>query len=120
MANPPERSGPGQSGAASGQSYFDERAPGAMNYPVDRMPQGSRSTMADEKSPEPKPVIADDRVRELIVAALGDDQVDVAVSGGTVTLSGGTSDDDAKRRIEDAVRRVPGVKAVDNKLGARS
>ncbi|HEY1551665.1 MAG TPA: BON domain-containing protein [Kofleriaceae bacterium] len=120
MANPPERSGPGQSGYAAGQQYFDERAPGAMHYPVDRVPQGSRSTLADDKPPEPKPVIRDDDLRAMIVAALRDDATgfSIEVAGGAVTLAGTISDDDAKRRVEDAVRRVPGVKTVVNRLGA--
>jgi hypothetical protein len=120
MANQPERSGPGQSGSAAGQQYFDERAPGAMQYPIDRMPQGSRSTLADDSPPEPKPVFRDDELREMIVAALRDDAsgIAIAVVGGAVTLSGAISDDDAKRRVEDAARRVPGVKTVVNRLGA--
>ncbi len=120
MANPPERSGPGQSGYAAGQQYFDERAPGAMQYPVDRMPQGSRSTLADDSPPEPKPAFRDDELREMIVAALRDDATGIAIDvvGGAVTLSGAIGDDDAKRRVEDAARRVPGVKTVVNRLGA--
>lgn len=120
MANPPERSGPGQSGYTAGQQYFDERAPGAMQYPVDRVPQGSRSTLADDRPPEPKPVIRDDELREMIVAALRDDASGIAidVTGGVVTLSGAIGDDDAKRRVDDAVRRIPGVKTVINELAA--
>jgi osmotically-inducible protein OsmY len=120
MANSPERSGPGQSGSAAGQQYFEERAPGAMSYPVDHVPQGSRSTLADEKPPEPKPAVGDDELREMIVAVLRDDATGIAieVSGGAVTLSGAIADDDAKRRVEDAARRVPGVKTIVNRLGA--
>ena len=119
MANPPERSGPGQSGYTAGQQYFDERAAGAMQYPVDSVPQGSRSTLADEKLPEPKSAIRDDELREMIVAALRDDAsgISVEVDGGALTLSGPIADDDAKRRVEDAARRVPGVKAIVNRLG---
>jgi osmotically-inducible protein OsmY len=56
----------------------------------------------------------------MIVAALRDDASGIAVdvSGGVVTLAGPIGDDDAKRRVEDAVRRVPGVKTVINRLGA--
>jgi hypothetical protein len=119
MANPPERSGPGQSGAAAGASYFTEQIPGAMPYPVDSLPQGSRSTMADEKAvvrPEPTP---DDQVREMVVAALRADAsgLGVTVAAGTVTLAGSVADDVVKRRLEDLVRRVPGVKAIHNELG---
>jgi osmotically-inducible protein OsmY len=120
MANPPERSGPGQSGSAAGQQYFDERAAGAMQYPIDRVPQGSRSTLPDQTPAEPKPAIRDDELREMIVAALRDDASGIAidVAGGAVTLSGAIGDDDAKRRVEDTTRRVPGVKTVINQLGA--
>jgi hypothetical protein len=119
MANPPERSGPGQSGAAAGASYFTEQIPGAMPYPVDSLPQGSRSTMADEKAvvrPESTP---DDRLREMVVAALRDDGsgLDVTVAAGVVTLAGSVDDDVVRHRIEDRARRVPGVKAIHNELG---
>jgi hypothetical protein len=119
MASSAERSGPGQSGYTAGQQYFDERAPGAMQYPVDRLPQGSRSTLADDKPPEPRPAIRDDELREMIVAALRDNAsgISIEVAGGAVTLSGPIADDDAKRRVEDAARRVPGVKAIANRLG---
>lgn len=119
MANPPERSGPGQSGAAAGASYFTEEKRGEMPYPVESLPQGSRSTMADDKAVvrhEPTP---DDRVREMVIAALRDNAsgLGVTVAAGTVTLAGSVADDVVRRRVEDLVRRVPGVKAIHNELG---
>jgi|SRR5580704_16863393 hypothetical protein len=120
MANPVERTGPGQSGASAGQSYFNERIPGANAYPVDSMPQGSRSTFDDESIVEPP--LRDEQVREMVVAALRDDAsgIEISVSRGAVTLVGHVDGDDEKQRIDDLVRRVPGVEAVDNQLGARS
>jgi osmotically-inducible protein OsmY len=120
MANSVERTGPGQSGAAAGQSYFNERIPGANAYPVDSMPQGSRSTFDDESLVEP--ALSDERVREMVVAALRDDAsgIEITVARGTVTLVGHVAGDDEKQRIDDLVRRVSGVEAVDNQLGART
>jgi hypothetical protein len=107
MANPPERSGPGQSGYAAGQQYFDERAPGVMPYPVEH----AHTTLAPSSN---------DELREMVVAALRDDAPGIAieVAGGVVTLSGAIVDDVAKRRIEAAARGVPGVKAIVDRLGA--
>jgi hypothetical protein len=115
MATPPERSGPGQSGATAGQSYFDERMPGAMTYPTESMPQGSRSTM-EERLPSERPMPSDDELRARVIAVLGDPAIDVRVHAGKVTLTGAIDGDDAKRQLEDRVRRVPGV--VDIELGA--
>ncbi len=119
MTNPVERTGPGQSGATAGQSYFDERISGANAYPVDSMPQGSRSTFDDQAIDEPP--LRDEQVREMVVAALRDGAsgIEITVARGAVTLVGHVDGDDEKQRIDDLVRRVPGVEAVNNQLGAR-
>jgi len=117
MATPPERTGPGQSGATAGQSYFDESMPGAMAYPIESMPQGSRSTF-DSELPVEHLAPSDDALRELVVRLLGDavHGIDVRVHAGAVTLTGPIAGDDARRALEDEVRGVPGVLAVDNQL----
>jgi hypothetical protein len=118
MTSSPDRSGPGQSGATAGQSYFDERMPGAMTYPTESMPQGSRSTM-EERLPIERPAPSDDDLRAQIVAALANDAIDVRVHAGKVTLTGAIDGDDAKRELEAEVRGVAGVTAIDNQLGVR-
>ena len=57
----------------------------------------------------------------MVVAALRDDAsgIEIRVARGAVVLVGHVAGDDDKQRIEDLVRRVPGVEAVDNQLGAR-
>ena len=117
---PPERSGPGQSGATAGQSYFDERMPGAMTYPIESLPSGSRSPLEDELEVE-RPVPSDDVLRELILRSLGDALrgIELHVHAGAVILIGAIDGDDAKRELEDEVRRVPGVDTVDNRLEVR-
>lgn len=115
----PERTGPGQSGAAAGQSYFDDSMPGAMPYPTDSVPQGSRSTFDSELPVEP--LVSDDALHELVIRLLGDAArgIDVRVHAGAVTLTGAIDGDDAKRALDDDVRSVPGVVAVDNQLEPR-
>jgi hypothetical protein len=117
MGMPPERTGPGQSGAAAGQSYFDERAAGVMPYPIESMPQGSRSTFEAEL-PVDRPVPSDDVLRELILRSLGDALrgIEVHVHAGAVRLSGAIGGDDAKRELEAELRGVPGVESIDNQL----
>jgi osmotically-inducible protein OsmY len=67
-------------------------------------------------------VRSDERIRELVCEALTEDDlvdathVDVAVRTGEVTLSGVVGDRAMKRRAEDVVDRVPGVRDVHNQL----
>src|SRR5277367_5354093 len=88
IMNSPARTGPGQSGASAGQSYFNERIPGANDYSVDSMPQGSRSTF--DEAPIFEPPLHDDAVRAMVVAALRDDAsgIEIRVANGVVTLAG--------------------------------
>jgi hypothetical protein len=44
----PSHTGPGQSGAASGAYYLDERFPETIPYPTRSLPQGSRSPVPGE------------------------------------------------------------------------
>jgi BON domain len=68
----------------------------------------------------------DDRVREEVRARLADDPhvdaaaVEVAVSGGEVTLSGEVESRSARRRAEDIAAAVQGVSYVQNDLRARN
>lgn len=65
---------------------------------------------------------SDERIREDANDRLTDDwrvdasHVNVAVEGGEVTLSGTVSSRDEKRRAEDCVERISGVKHVQNNL----
>jgi osmotically-inducible protein OsmY len=65
---------------------------------------------------------SDDRIRELVCEALTDDgevdasHIEVTVKAGEVTLTGAIEDRGMKRRAEDSVEAVPGVKDVHNQL----
>lgn len=65
---------------------------------------------------------SDDRIREDACDRLTDDgridatDVEVRVQQGEVTLSGSVADRNAKRRAEDCVERISGVKQVQNNL----
>jgi osmotically-inducible protein OsmY len=69
---------------------------------------------------------SDERIREDVCDRLSDDpwvdatDVDVAVRGGEVTLSGHVRDRSDKRRIEDVIEDVSGVREVHNNLRAGS
>jgi hypothetical protein len=68
---------------------------------------------------------SDDRIRELVCESLADDdevdasQIEVAVSGGEVTLSGTVESRRAKREAEECVFSVSGVREVQNQLRVR-
>jgi len=68
---------------------------------------------------------SDDRIREDVSDRLSDDPVvdasdiEVAVSGGEVTLTGHVDSKQAKRRAEDVVEMVSGVTDVQNNLRVR-
>lgn len=68
---------------------------------------------------------SDDRIREDVSDRLSDDpyvdasDVEVAVSGGEVTLSGTVDGRTAKRRAEDCAEAVSGVRHVQNNLRVR-
>lgn len=65
---------------------------------------------------------SDDRIREDICDRLTDDwridasEMEVAVQNGEVMLSGAVRDREDKRRAEDLVERIPGVRDVHNNL----
>jgi osmotically-inducible protein OsmY len=65
---------------------------------------------------------SDDRIRETVCEALLDDDhvdatnIDVSVKNGEVTLSGTVDDRQQKRRAEDCIERLSGVKDVVNQL----
>lgn len=71
-------------------------------------------------------VRSDERVRELVCEALTDDDevdathMEVTVKNGEVVLAGTVEDREMKRRAEDCVERVPGVRDVHNQLRLRS
>lgn len=120
MANSPDPSGPGQSGAAAGINRFDGRVPGENPYPDRSVPQGSRSPFPDDSDPL-QPANLDDRLRDEIAAALGRDGtgVSIAASMGYVTVAGYVADDAAKRRIVAITWRVAGVVSVEDRLEVR-
>jgi hypothetical protein len=68
---------------------------------------------------------SDDRIREDVSERLTDDwlvdasDIEVAVSGGEVTLAGTVDGRQAKRRAEDCADRVSGVRHVQNNLRVR-
>lgn len=65
---------------------------------------------------------SDQRIYEDVCDALSDDeeidasQVEVKVEKGEVTLSGTVQNRDARRRIEDVVERISGVKEINNQV----
>ncbi|KER38069.1 hypothetical protein AL00_01695 [Sphingobium indicum F2] len=65
---------------------------------------------------------SDERIREDVCDRLSDDpwldasNLEVSVANGEVTLSGSVSDRSAKRRAEDCVENVSGIKHVQNNL----
>lgn len=65
---------------------------------------------------------SDERIHEEVCERLSDDhdvdatEIEVKVSGGTVTLSGSVTDRYAKRRAEDIAEAVPGVLDVENAI----
>lgn len=65
---------------------------------------------------------SDERIRELVCEALTDDgevdatHIEVRVTAGEVTLTGTIDDRPMKRRAEDCVELVPGVRDVHNQL----
>jgi osmotically-inducible protein OsmY len=69
---------------------------------------------------------SDDRIREDVNDRLGDDdwidasEIDVQVSSGDVTLTGTVNSRNEKRRAEDIVEQVSGVKHVQNNLRVQS
>jgi osmotically-inducible protein OsmY len=65
---------------------------------------------------------SDDRIREDVCDRLSDDpwvdasEVEVSVRGGEVTLSGNVRDRSDRRRVEDVIENVSGVREVHNTL----
>jgi osmotically-inducible protein OsmY len=65
---------------------------------------------------------SDERIRELVCEVLEDDDdvdattIAVEVKGGEVTLTGTVEDRPTKRRVEDCVERVRGVRDIQNLL----
>jgi hypothetical protein len=65
---------------------------------------------------------SDDRIREIVSEALSDDDridatnIDVAVRGGEVTLTGTVDDRRTKRLVEDVVEDLVGVKELHNQI----
>ncbi len=100
-----DRSGPGQSGAASGIAHFDDSKPGEQHYPVEEFAEGSRVGP----------------LRAAIYAALRDAQLDVSklevtVSQGVVTLTGTVEDPPSLSLAEDVLEHLAGVDEVHNEL----
>jgi len=68
---------------------------------------------------------SDEQIRDRVCESLADDdqldasQIEVAVSGGEVMLSGTVDDRRAKRDAEDCAASVPGVRDVQNRLRVR-
>lgn len=59
---------------------------------------------------------ADRFVSDQVKKALGNDEINVEVKGGVVTLTGTVSDEAAKVAFGEKAANVPGVKSVDNKI----
>lgn len=90
-----------------------------MAYPTESLPQGSRGSF--EAPPLWRPEIGDSELRARIVEALHDvaPSVEVSVARGAVTLAGHVDGDDARRRVADLVREVPGVDVIDDQMEVR-
>jgi hypothetical protein len=115
-----DRGGPGQSGAASGLSHFDDSKPGEQRYPADTFPSGSRSRF-DDGGHDTESSNPDDQLRSAIFASLREAQIDVSklevmVSGGIVTLTGTVEDGPSLSLAEDRVEHIPGVDEVRNEI----
>ena len=92
-------------------------APAAQDYEMNRPGQGwfaGRGPRGYQRS--------DDRIREDVCDRLADDpwidaaDIEVAVRAGEVTLSGNVRERSDKRRVEDVIENVSGVREVHNNL----
>lgn len=107
--------------AACGEA--DPPKPVAVPLPAKPMAQppvaAPAATPAPVAAPQPS---ADEQLADRVRAALRDTRkvdgqgVDVQVAGGTVTLFGTAPTASERRRIEEFVAGLDGVKAVDSKL----
>jgi hypothetical protein len=98
-----------------GDRYPSQWSPASgMPSPTVRGPHAGKGPVGFKRS--------DERVREMVCEALTDDEhvdatnIEVAVSGGEVTLAGTVEDRRMKRLAEDCVERISGVTDVHNQL----
>ena len=119
------------SGPSSVRSYRSERYGGASPGDPDRGFRSYSGSFSELSSARQGPFTgrgpkgyqrSDDRIREDVCDRLTDDpmldasDIEVAVSRGEVTLSGSVRDRDDKRRAEDIIERISGVREVHNSL----
>ncbi len=114
--------GQGLSGE-SGQNQDDD-ARGGWNQGVRRGSEGQRAQgMGAHRGKGPKGYTrSDERIKEDVSDRMTDDahidaaEIVIEVSSGEVTLSGTVSDRNQRRRAEDCIEQIPGVKHVQNNL----
>lgn len=113
----------GQMGRRGG--YGAERGGGfgAENRYLANIAEGREDQTGLHRGRGPKNYVrSDDRIREDVSDRLSDDphldasEIDVQVKAGEVTLTGTVEDRGAKRRAEDCIEEVSGVKHVQNNL----
>jgi osmotically-inducible protein OsmY len=104
-----------------GRGFFERAGDEVMSWFGDRDAQQRREQ--DHRGRGPKNYArSDDRIREDVNDRLTQDEwvdaseIEVAVEGGEVTLTGTVEDRRAKRRAEDCADAVSGVKHVQNNL----
>lgn len=112
-------------GGGAAWSYERERS-GSSNFSSDGY-RGTSASVGPHRGKGPKNYSrSDDRIREDACERLMHDgdvdasEIEVKVSAGEVTLSGSVNSKDEKRRAEDAVERISGVKDVHNELRVES
>jgi osmotically-inducible protein OsmY len=111
-------------GRGNGNVYStDERGSNAGDYSNRATSNDQYQEAGPHRGKGPKNYSrSDDRIREDVCECLMQDahidasEVDVRVSSGEVTLTGTVNSKNEKRRAEDAVERVAGIKEVHNEL----
>ena len=112
------------------QGMYESRiAHGRQDHWTDETRRGERSRASHDSHRGKGPrnfTRSDDRIRETVCEALGDDDqidatnLDVTVKNGEVTLAGIVDDRRMKRLAEDCVESLPGVKDVQNQIRVHS
>lgn len=112
------------------QGMYESRiAHGRLDHWTDETRRGERSRASQDSHRGKGPrnfTRSDDRIRETVCEALGDDDqidatnLDVTVKNGEVTLAGTVDDRRMKRLAEDCVESLPGVKDVQNQIRVHS
>lgn len=116
----------GRFGRDDGRNWWDRATDEVSSWFGDR--EAERRRVADQERTDlrgrgPKGYTrSDERIREEVCDRLSDDpfvdasEIEVAVSGGEVTLSGTAGNREERRRAEDCAERVSGVTHVQNNV----